>query len=153
FYLDGTGANGKQLDVQQKVADFQQVTGYNGDIHRPNYLKIVWGNLQVRRCILKSASIAYKLFQPSGVPMRAVITAVFADNSDDQTGVGIAADKSPDLTHVRMVRDGDTLPGLCTAVYGEPRHYLQVAKANAIDNFRSLEPGTRVFFPPIKART
>ena len=58
----------------------------------------MWGPLQIKRCVLKSASIAYKLFRPDGVPLRAVITAVFSDNSDDQTRVATAQDQSLDLT-------------------------------------------------------
>ena len=83
------------------MEQFQTVTGYNGDIHRPNYLKVVWGTLQVKRCVLKSATIVYKMFKPDGVPLRAVITATFTDNSDDQTRVAITQDQSADLTHVR----------------------------------------------------
>jgi contractile injection system tube protein len=150
FFLDGTGANGRPADVQEMVEQFQTVTGYNGGIHRPNYLKVMWGKLQVKRCVLKSASIAYKLFKPTGIPLRAVITATFTDNSDDQTRVALAQDESPDLTHVRLVKAGDTLPALCAGVYGDPRLYLEVAAANGLDDFRRLVPGTRVFFPPLE---
>lgn len=149
FFIDGTGANGTPLDVQTKVDEFQTVTGYNGAIHRPNYLKVTWGTLQVKRCVLKSASIAYKLFKPDGVPLRAVITATFTDNSDDTTRVALAQDQSPDLTHVRLIKAGDNLPALCTQIYGDPGYYLAVAQANGIDNFRALAPGTTVFFPPL----
>lgn len=107
FFIDGTGANGKLIDVMKAVEQFQTVTCYNGKIHRPNYLKVVWGTLQVKRCVLKSASIAYKLFKPDGVPLRAVITANFTDNSDDNTRVAIAQDQSSDLMHVRLVKAGD----------------------------------------------
>lgn len=153
LFLDGTGANplpdGAPADVQDMVARFQAVTGYNGDIHRPNYLKVLYGTLPVKRCVLKSASIAYKLFRRDGVPLRAVITASFTDNSDDKTRVAKAQDKSSDLTHVRLVRAGDTLPALCNQIYGDPRRYLDVAAFNALDNFRELRPGTRLVFPPI----
>ena len=48
FQEDEAGRSGPQLlstapaptatpDVQDKIAEFQTVTGYNGDIHRPNY--------------------------------------------------------------------------------------------------------------------
>ena len=129
FFLDGTGANGERIDVQQKIEEFQTVTGYNGDIHRPNYLKVSWGTLTVKRCVLKSASIAYKLFQPNGIPLRAVITASFTDNSDDTTRVAMAQDQSPDLTHLRVIKAGDKLPVLCNEIYGDPRLYLRVAEA------------------------
>ncbi len=150
FFIDGTGANGHRIDVQQKIEEFQTVTGYNGDIHRPNYLKVTWGTLQVKRCVLKSASIAYKLFQPDGVPLRAVVTANFSDNSDDQTRVAIAQDQSPDLTHLRTLKAGDQLPLLCDQIYGDPRLYLRVAQANGIDDFRDIPPGTQIFFPPLE---
>lgn len=150
FFIDGTGANGHPADVQEEIEKFQSVTGYNGDIHRPNYLKVVWGTLQIKRCVLKSASIAYKLFKPDGVPLRAVITAAFTDNSDDQTRVAMAQDQSPDLTHRRIVRAGDRLPALCQEIYGEPGYYLRVAEANGLDDFRQLEPGSEIFFPPLE---
>lgn len=149
FFVDGTGANGRRIDVQGRVEQFQTVTGYNGKIHRPNYLKVVWGTIQVKRCVLKSASIAYKLFQADGVPLRAVITATFTDNSDDQTRVALAQDESTDLTHVRQVRAGDTLPLLCHEVYGDAQLYAKVAEANGLDTFRNLTPGARLFFPPV----
>jgi hypothetical protein len=150
LFLDGTGANGSSILVQEQVEKFQTVTGYNGDIHRPNYLKIGWGTLTVKRCVLKSASIAYKLFQPNGIPLRAVIGAVFTDNSDDTTRVAMAQDHSPDLTHLRVVKAGDTLPGLCGEIYGDPRLYLRVAQANGLENFRNILPGTQIFFPPLE---
>ncbi|MDO9092393.1 MAG: hypothetical protein Q7U99_07165 [Rubrivivax sp.] len=150
FFLDGTGANGRPCDVQAQVAQFQAVTGYNGNIHRPNYLKVVWGTLTVKRCVLKSASIAYKLFRPDGVPLRAVISASFSDASDDQTRVAMAQDSSPDLTHVRVLGASDTLPALCDRIYGSVHLALQVAQANGFTSARGLPAGTRVRFPPLK---
>jgi len=150
FFIDGTGANGFLVDVQREICQFQQVTGYDGELHRPPYLKVAWGTLQVMRCVLKSASIAYKLFRPEGVPLRAVISAVFVASADDETRVAIAQDKSADLTHVRLVKAGDTLPGLCEQVYGEPRLYPEVARANGLNNFRDLRPGTQLRFPPLE---
>lgn len=150
FFLDGTGASGRPLEVQAAVEQFQKVTGYNGEIHRTNYLEIVWGTLQVKRCVLKSASIAYKLFRPDGVPVRAVITAAFTDNSDDRTREAMAGNQSPDLTRRRVVKAGDQLPALCHLYYGNPGLYLRVAEANGLDDFRRLEPGSELYFPPLE---
>jgi Contractile injection system tube protein len=150
FFLDGTGANGVKIDVQTQVEKFQNVTGYNGDIHRPNYLKIAWGTIQIKRCVLKSASIVYKLFKANGTPLRATISATFVDAVADQTRVALAQDSSPDLTHVRVLRAGQTLAGLCQQIYGDAALYLKVARANQLDSFRHLPPGTRVRFPPLQ---
>lgn len=150
LFIDGTGANGKTVNVQEEILKFKQVTEYNGEIHRPNYLTVVWGTMPVVKCVLKSASIAYKMFTSDGVPLRAVISATFTENSDDQTRVATAGDQSPDLTHVRVAKAGDTLPSLCYGIYGNPAYYLDVARANGIDNFRNILPGTRIFFPPLE---
>lgn len=152
FFLDGTGANGRLVSVQDEVETFQRVTGYNGAIHRPNYLKIAWGKLTIRRCVLKSATVAYRLFHPDGVPLRAAITAVFVDNSDDKTRVALQRDQSADLTHQRLVRAGDTLPGLCQEIYGDPLRYVDVARHNGLDGFREIAPGTTLVFPPLQVR-
>ncbi len=149
FFLDGTGANGVKIDVQEQVEKFQTVTGYNGDIHRPNYLKVAWGTIQVKRCVLKSASIAYKLFKPDGTPLRATIAATFVDAVEDQTRVALAQDQSPDLTHVRVLRAGDSLAALCHQIYGDPALYVKVARQNGLDGVRHLPAGTRVRFPPL----
>jgi len=149
FFLDGTGANGVKIEVQEQVEKFQTLTGYNGDIHRPNYLKVAWGTIQVKRCVLKSASIAYKLFKADGTPLRATIAATFVDAVEDQTRVALAQDSSPDLTHVRVLRAGDSLAALCNQIYGDPALYLKVARANRLDGVRHLPAGTRVRFPPL----
>jgi nucleoid-associated protein YgaU len=90
------------------------------------------------------------MFRPDGVPLRAVITAAFTENSDDQTRVAVEQKQSPDLTHLRITRAGENLPMLCNQIYGDPRLYLRVAQANGIDDFRNIPPGTRVFFPPLE---
>ncbi len=149
FFIDGTGANGRPIDVQAKIAEFQTVTGYNGDIHQPNYLKVIWGTLAVKRCVLKSATITYKLFRPNGVPLRATINAVFTDAVSDQQRVAMAQDASPDLTHVRTLGAGDSLPQLCQQIYGDPHLYLKVARANGLTGLRDLPVGTRLRFPPL----
>ena len=100
--------------------------------------------------LLKSASIAYKLFKADGTPLRATISATFVDAVEDQTRVALAQDLSPDLTHVRVLRAGETLAGLCQQIYGDPALYLKVARANQFDSVRRLPAGTRVRFPPLQ---
>jgi hypothetical protein len=149
FFLDGTGANGVPILVQPLVELFHVVTGYSGKLHRPHYLMVIWGTLVPRRCVLKSASVTYKLFHPSGIPLRALISATFTDTIDDQSRAARDQNESSDLTHRRIFRAGDSLPLLCHEIYGDAGRYLQVAEANNIANFRSIPVGTQLRFPPI----
>ena len=41
------------------------------------------------------------------------------------------------------------MPQLCFAIYGDPRYYLQVADVNGLGNFRDLEAGVNLVFPPL----
>ncbi|NOZ26264.1 MAG: hypothetical protein GXO94_09280 [Nitrospirae bacterium] len=149
FMIDGTGASGKKTKVPETIERFFKVTGYDGNIHRPRYLEILWGTLR-SHCILLKADITYKLFKPDGTPLRAVINASFKENIDDRTRVAKANDSSPDLTHVRVVKEGDTLPAMAYAIYGDFTHYIEVARVNGLDDFRRLVPGQRIFFPPLE---
>ena len=94
--------------------------------------------------------ITYKLFKPDGTPIRATIHATFKGFIEDSLRVARENNNSPDLTHIRMVNEGDTLPLMTFRIYGNSKYYLEVAKANKLVNFRKLVPGQQIFFPPIE---
>jgi hypothetical protein len=149
FLLDGTGVTGKKIDVVQKIDDFFKIVGYTGEEHRPYYLKLIWGKLE-SRCVLIKADVTYKLFYPDGRPLRATINATFTETIDDKTRVKKARDSSPDLTHIRVVKQGDALPLLAYDIYGDPSYYLEVARVNKLNHFAQLRPGEKLIFPPIE---
>lgn len=120
-----------------------------GDTHKPNYLKIQWGSKEAFKCLLKAAEINYTLFDKGGNPLRAEIKAEFIDDTSDTERTIRAGLNSPDLTHIRVVKSGDTLPQMSLKIYGDANMYIQVAKANKLDDFRNLEPGQEIYFPPI----
>ena len=122
---------------------------YNGDEHKPNYLIISWGTLLFKGT-LSEMDITFKLFKSDGTPLRAVARAKFKGFVEDDLRVAIENNSSPDLTHVRIVKDGDTLPLMAYRIYGDSKYYLEVAKANQITNFRKLTVGQKIFFPPIE---
>jgi hypothetical protein len=149
FLIDGTGAAADPVEVDEEVARFLTLTyQYEGGLHRPYYLKLSWGRLVVR-CIMKSANVSYTLFKPDGFPLRAKINATFSEISDDELRAAEEERSSPDLTHYRQVKDGDTLPLMCHRIYGDIRHYLAVAEYNGLIDFRSLETGRTIAFPPL----
>ncbi|MDJ0768463.1 MAG: hypothetical protein QNJ12_06695 [Ilumatobacter sp.] len=150
FLFDGTGAVAPKVDVPKTIDRFLTVTGkHDGEIHRPMYLRLVWGAL-VSRCVLKSAQMTYTLFEPSGRPLRAKVSATFAENVEDTLRVKQERKSSPDLTHTRVVKEGDHLTLMCATIYGDPSYYLQVAAINGLDDFRRLEVGQTIRFPPIR---
>ena len=136
--------------VQTDIDKLKEVTlGYDGNIHRTRFLILSWGKL-LFKCCLTNLKVTYKLFRPDGVPLRAVANCAFEEFREEQQRVREENNNSPDLTHIRTVRKGDTLPLMCHRIYGDQNYYLQVADVNEITNFRKLEIGQKIFFPPIK---
>ncbi len=150
FFLDGTGvATGQQEDVQQKVDQFlDTVYEYDGEIHSNRYLRLIWGTL-VFDCVLKSADITYNLFNSSGKPLRATISAKFLGFVNDELRERQEGKKSPNVTHVRLVEGRSRLDRMTHQIYQTPNYYIDVAQKNGLTSFRKLKTGRQLMFPPV----
>ncbi|MDD2303235.1 MAG: hypothetical protein PHP53_00965 [Prolixibacteraceae bacterium] len=143
-FRDEGGGIIDDIDKFKKV-----VFDYNGDEHKPNYLVISWGTLLFKGT-LTEMDITYKLFKSDGTPLRATANAKFKGFVEENLRVALENNSSPDLTHIRTVKEGDKLPLMTFRIYGDSRYYLEVAKVNNITNFRKLTVGQKIFFPPIQ---
>lgn len=135
--------------VMDEIKKFNSlVYVYDGKIHRPRLLLLIWGTL-VFPCVLSSVEYRFTLFKEDGTPLRAVAKCAFCESVPTAEAELRRNAASPDLTHLRDVRDGDTLPLLAYDIYGDARFYLEVARVNRLFNFRRLRPATRLSFPPL----
>ncbi len=152
FLFDNTGIIDDE--PRESVADdlkrFKEVViDYKGDSHEPRHFKLVWGENSIFKGRVTEVDLTYKLFNSNGTPIRAIAKVTFKSSIEEEKRAAKENKQSPDLTQVRMVKRGDTLPRLCFEIYGDPRYYLQVASVNALTNFRMLTPGAKLRFPPI----
>ena len=153
FLFDNTGiVDGKPREsIADDLKRFKEVVlEYKGDSHEPRHFKLVWGKHFVFKGRATEVSIAYKLFNADGTPIRAIARVAFKSSIEEQMRAAQEDNNSPDLTHIRKVKAGDTLPLMCYRIYGTPEYYLQVAEANGLSDFRSLVPGMDIEFPPIQ---
>jgi nucleoid-associated protein YgaU len=156
--LDGTGSHeigGQNLQadndntVAARVKHLLDISfRMNGKIHEPNYLVVIWGSL-IFSCRLSNIDINYTSFNPDGTPLRAELAIDLLSDQEVKKNQALDAKSSPDLTHSRIVKSGDTLPLLSKEIYGSSSHYLWIARQNRLDDFRNLTPGQRLFFPPL----
>lgn len=152
FLFDNTGIiDGQARDsIAADLKKFREVlVAYKGDSHEPRHFKLVWGENSIFKGRVTEVTINHKMFKPDGTPTRATATVKFKSSIEELKRAARENRSSPDLTHVRKVKAGDTLPLMCFRIYGDPSYYLQVAEANNISNFRNIKPGTDIFFPPI----
>jgi hypothetical protein len=157
FIFDGTGAieNYRYPDTSDKSVKRQlelfleAVYQMEGSIHRPNFLKIHWGEYLVFPCILSNLDINYQLFEPSGDPLRVKISATFLNYVAQEERTARERRNSPDLTHLRQTVAGDRLDLMTYHIYNDTKYLLQVAKANNLPTIRGLKPATELRFPPI----
>ncbi|PPK88073.1 hypothetical protein CLV84_1036 [Neolewinella xylanilytica] len=152
IWFDGTGViPGPDVPTQiEKLRKY--VLLYNGDIHSINFVKLEWGGASglLFKGQLTDLSIDYQLFDRSGKPLRARATATFTQYIDAATRSSLRRKNSPDLSHIRIAKAGDTLPLMCNRIYGKPDFYIQVARVNGLRNVMALRPGQEILFPPLQ---
>jgi nucleoid-associated protein YgaU len=156
--FDATGAvppvdPGKPVSAKNGIEDqidafLKLVFDYNGNTHSPNFLRLLWGRFSFD-CRLTKLKFDYTLFRPDGVALRAKAAVTFEEYTNKVELAKEENNNSPDLTHVRTVNAGSTLPNMCYEIYGSSALYLQVAAVNGLTDFRALTVGSELVFPPL----
>src|SRR5690554_6430908 len=105
----------QKYDIFEEMEHFKVIVlKYDDDNHAPRTVSLTWGTFSFLGK-LTSLEFNYKLFQPDGTPIRVVATAMFIEETIKTT-----KPSSPDLTHIRVVKTGDTLPLMAYKIYGNP---------------------------------
>jgi hypothetical protein len=149
--IDCTGiVDPQRIDMAKEIKALETIIyNYNGKIHRPNFVKIQWGQNITFNGVLTSIDISYTLFKPDGSPLRAKISLSFSQYISPKTVTMTDAPTSPDLTHIVNVNDGMSLPQLCLQIWDDDSQYVQVAKFNNLNKFRNLKGINKLIFPPL----
>jgi hypothetical protein len=148
--LDGTGVvEGTTSSVRTQIALLRKVAyDYKGSEHEAPVVEVSWGPL-LFKARMDALKVNYTLFKPSGEPLRAKMDLAFTAYKSTEEVFRGASLESPDLTHLVEVKAGDTLPMLCYKIYKDSSYYLAVARLNQLHNFRQLQPGQLLRFPPL----
>jgi hypothetical protein len=113
----------------------------------PPYVKLEWGNITLVGHVIKFEKQILK-FNRSGSPLRANISMSIKEEFDQ---VVISREfKSPDITRMPKINDGDSLVSLCEKFYDDPKYFIRIAEYNQLPSFRSLKPGSVLQFPPLE---
>ena len=158
FLFDATGASinsingevakalgGVDIEIELFLALLQT---REPDTHQTRTVTLIWGTF-IMQAKLTSATVNYTLFSPLGRPLRAKVSATFKEQKPRLLQQAFSKLFSADLTHVRIVKTGETLPYIANDVYGDSKYYIELAKVNGLKNFRFIAPGTELVLPPL----
>lgn len=151
LFLDCTGiVDETRVELPEEITKLKKIIyDYNGDIHRPNYVSVIWGKHLNFQGVLTSYTTSYTLFKPDGTPLRAKISLAFDAFKSREAVTKEEKNNSPDMTHLVAVVEGDSLPQLSKKIWGDTAYYIQVARFNNLNKFRKLQAGTTLTFPPL----
>ncbi|MGB5775944.1 MAG: LysM peptidoglycan-binding domain-containing protein [Sedimenticolaceae bacterium] len=134
-------------DVRKRYTDRLQGLMYlNSELHAPPIVALVWDR-EVFRGVVESLDVAFLLFDPEGIPLRAKLNMKLKAYRPVEVQVKESPKNSPDVDKGHQLRRGDTLSSLAGQVYNDPGRWREIARANGIQDPRSLPPGTRLRLP------
>ena len=157
LYFDGTGLVSTITSSEKSKTVYDQVTelkkliyGVDGQIHQPNYLRIIWGKMRFEGRV-NSMNIEYSLIDPEGNPIRGNVRLGLTSSENLKSAEKDANNQSPDMSHMLETKAGSVLPLMCNTVYQNPDMYIGIARHNDLDQFRQLPNGIQLDFPPLES--
>ena len=104
----------------------------------------IWSGLEIQGTA-SSVSYNYTFFNAKGEPLRAMVSVEITEIPKENPNL-----RSPDISRMPTIKDGDNLVKFCEDFYNDKNFYLKIADLNNLSSFRALEKGKRLEFPPIK---
>jgi hypothetical protein len=126
---------------------------------RPPTVEFHWGRTWTFPAVIDSLSVQYALFRPDGTPIRATakISLTQVEKAVDKPSAGGSKKGQNPTTRgladlrSHTVRDGDSLPSIAYASYGDPTRWRAIAEANGIDDPLALRRGRVLSVPQVDA--
>ena len=94
-------------------------------------------------------SIEYDVFDSDGTARNAKVDLLFSSHISNIANAHTINRNSPDMTHMKLMKDGDKIPLICDEIYSDPNYYIQIADLNNLTNFSNVPIGKKIIFPPL----
>jgi nucleoid-associated protein YgaU len=143
-YTDGGGE-----DVSEHTRQLTDLMRIDGKLHAPPTVRFSWGVL-IFQAIIDKISQRYTMFLADGTPVRATLSVTFTQYKTIREQLQDPPRNSPDKTKRRTVQGPDDLWLLADREYGDVAHWRRIARANRIDDPRSIVSGDVLLLPPLE---
>ena len=136
--------------VHDVVNDLEQrLYCYNSEGHRPSFVKVQYGDILFFGQ-LKTLETEYTLFDLDGIPLRAELKVTLTGYCSQKEENKRFPKRSPDVSRMVTLKEGQTLAALCNEVYGDPLLVGEVARFNNLNGYRNVPSGTKILLPMLK---
>jgi hypothetical protein len=127
--------------------DTSLASGKSKNSGRPPMVTFSWGEFVSFKSVIESLSVQYTLFDQTGKPLRAQVklSLIQAAKAEDASSQNPTTRGEVLSTHI--VRDGDSLPSIAYAAYGDAAAWRVIAEANNIDDPLRLRRGETLTIP------
>jgi hypothetical protein len=146
LFLDRTDEGGS---VDDDIAILERFIQIDGKLHSPPVVDFVWGKEFKFTGVITSLREKMTLFAEDGRRLRARLAVSFKSYKSAEVQLRELKKSSPDRSHARVLREGETLAHIANEVYGDPRMWRPIALANGITRPRFVEPGTPLWIPAL----
>ena len=139
-------------DVREKyVNNLRDLMNINDKLHAPPIVRFTWAK-QTFKGVMESCNVTYLMFTPEGIPLRAKVSISLKEYRPVEVQLKETPRSSPDVEKQYVVRRGDTLSNIAAGVYRDPSVWREIARANAIRDPRTIEPGRSLMLPRLELR-
>jgi hypothetical protein len=145
LFLDRTDEG---LDVEADIAALKRFVTIDSTLHAPPVVEFEWGSFSFTG-VVTSLRQKMTLFAEDGRTVRARLTLSLKSYKSAEVQLRELKLSSPDRSHARVLREGETLAHIAHEVYGDPRMWRTIAEANGIRRPRFIEPGTPLWIPAL----
>lgn len=135
-------------DVEDTLVQLRRFVTIDGTLHHPPICRFFWGKTDFTG-IVTSMRDRYGLFDDDGRILRARVSLTLKQYQSAEVQLRELKRSSPDRTHRRVLREGETLAQIAAEVYGDPRLWRVIALANDIERPRFVPPGTALVIPAL----
>jgi nucleoid-associated protein YgaU len=145
LFLDRTDTGS---DVESDLAQLEGFIQIDSALHAPPVVEFAWAKFSFTG-VITSMREKMSLFSEDGRRLRARVSLSFRSYKSAEVQLRELNLSSPDRSHVRVLRDGESLAHIANEVYGDPRMWRPIALANGIERPRFIAPGTPLLIPAI----
>jgi hypothetical protein len=137
-------------DVRERYTNkLRDLMRINAELHAPPIVSLVW-NGDVFKGVVEGLTITHILFTSDGVPIRARLNLTLKEYRPVEIQIKDSPKSSPNVEKSHVVRRGDSLASVAALAYNDPTRWRAIARHNAIQDPRRLEPGQVLNLPRLR---